>query len=76
MTLQQLEYVIALDQHRHFVNAAESCGITQSTLSSMLRKLEEELDIVIFDRNSHPIRPRRVRRLSSRRKWYCTTPSS
>lgn len=57
MTLQQLEYVIALDQHRHFVNAAESCGITQSTLSSMLRKLEEELDIVIFDRNSHPIRP-------------------
>ncbi len=57
MTLQQLEYVVAVDKYRHFVNAAESCGITQSTLSSMLRKLEEELDIVIFDRNSHPIRP-------------------
>lgn len=57
MTLQQLEYVLAIDEHRHFVHAAESCGITQSTLSSMLKKLEEELDMVIFDRNSHPICP-------------------
>lgn len=55
MTLQQLEYVVALDKYRHFVTAAESCNITQSTLSSMLKKLEEELDIIIFDRNSHPI---------------------
>lgn len=57
MTLQQLEYVVAIDKYRHFVKAAESCGITQSTLSSMLRKLEEELDLTLFDRNSHPIRP-------------------
>ncbi len=57
MTLQQLEYVLAVNQHRHFVKAAQSCGVTQSTLSSMIHKLEEELDIVIFDRNSHPIRP-------------------
>lgn len=57
MTLQQLEYVIALDQYRHFVKAADACGITQSTLSSMLHKLEEELDLQIFDRNSHPIKP-------------------
>lgn len=57
MTLQQLEYVIALDEHRHFVKAAEACNITQSTLSSMLHKLEEELDLQLFDRNSHPIKP-------------------
>lgn len=57
MTLQQLEYVLAVDKYRHFVTAAESCGIKQSTLSVMIKKLEEELDIVIFDRNSHPIIP-------------------
>lgn len=57
MTLQQLEYIVAVDTHRHFVRAAESCGVTQSTLSSMILKLEAELDVQIFDRNSHPVRP-------------------
>lgn len=57
MTLQQLEYILAVDKYRHFVRAADSCGVTQSTLSTLIRKLEEELDIVIFDRNSHPIQP-------------------
>lgn len=57
MTLQQLEYILALNKCRHFIRAAESCGVTQSTLSFMIRKLEEELDVVIFDRNAHPIRP-------------------
>jgi len=57
MTIQQLEYVLAVDKYRHFVTAAESCGIKQSTLSIMIKKLEEELDIVIFDRNAHPIIP-------------------
>lgn len=57
MTLQQLEYIVAVDKYRHFVNAAEACGITQSTLSSMIQKLENELDVQIFDRNSHPTRP-------------------
>ena len=57
MTLQQLEYVAALDKYRHFVKAAESCNITQSTLSSMIQKLEDELDVVIFDRSTHPVRP-------------------
>lgn len=57
MTLQQLEYILAVNKHRHFVTAAESCGITQSTLSSMIRKLEEELDVIIFDRGAHPVRP-------------------
>lgn len=48
---------MALDTYRHFVRAAEACGVTQSTLSTLLRKLEEELDVVIFDRNSHPLKP-------------------
>lgn len=57
MTLQQLEYIVAVDKYRVFVQAAESCGVTQSTLSSMILKLEEELDVTIFDRNSRPVVP-------------------
>ncbi len=60
MTLQQLEYVVAVDKYRHFVKAAESCHVTQSTLSSLIQKLELELDVVIFDRNAHPTRPTRM----------------
>lgn len=57
MTLQQMEYVIAVDKYRHFVRAAEACFVTQSTLSSMLQKLEQELDVEIFDRTKHPVEP-------------------
>jgi len=57
MTLQQLEYILALDKTRHFVRAAELCGVTQSTLSTMIQKLEEEFDCRIFDRSVHPIVP-------------------
>ena len=45
MTLQQLRYIIAIDDFRHFGKAAEACGLTQSTLSLMVKKLEEELDV-------------------------------
>lgn len=57
MTLQQMEYIVALDKYRHFAKAAESCGVSQSTLSSLVQKLEFELDVCIFDRSSHPVRP-------------------
>ena len=57
MTLQQLEYIVAVDKYRHFVRAAESCGVTQSTLSSLVQKLEVELDATIFDRTQHPVAP-------------------
>lgn len=60
MTLQQLEYVLALDKTRHFVRAAEMCGVTQPTLSAMVQKLEDELDCRIFDRSSHPLVPTEV----------------
>ena len=55
MTLQQLEYIVAIDEYRYFVKAAEACGVTQSTLSLMIKKLEDELDVSIFKRNSHPV---------------------
>lgn len=55
MTLQQLEYIVAVDRYGYFVTAAEACGVTQSTLSLMVRKLEEELDVCIFSRNTHPV---------------------
>ena len=62
MTLQELKYIAAIDQYRHFSNAAEACGLTQSTLSLMVRKLEEELDVRIFDRNAHPVAPTEIGR--------------
>ena len=60
MTLQQMEYIVALDNYRHFVKAAEACGITQSTLSSMIQKLELELGVTLFDRKAHPLKPTEV----------------
>jgi len=57
MNLQQLDYLIAVDSHRHFVKAAEACCVSQPTLSMMIQKLEEELGIRIFDRSKHPIVP-------------------
>lgn len=57
MTLQQLQYIVAVDKFRHFVRAAEACGVTQSTLSAMIKSLENELDITIFDRTAHPVVP-------------------
>jgi LysR family hydrogen peroxide-inducible transcriptional activator len=57
MTTQQLEYVLAVDKFRHFANAAEACFVTQPTLSMMIQKLEDELEIKIFDRTKHPVTP-------------------
>ena len=57
MNLQQMEYIVALDKYRHFVLAAEACGVTQPTLSAMIQKLEEELDVKIFSRDRKNIAP-------------------
>lgn len=56
MTLQQLHYIIAVNEYRHFAQAAKACNVTQSTLSSMIQKLEAELDVIIFDRKSQPVK--------------------
>ena len=55
MTLQQLKYIVEIDQWGHFGKAAEACGLNQSTLRLMVKKLEEELDVRIFDRDKHPL---------------------
>jgi LysR family transcriptional regulator, hydrogen peroxide-inducible genes activator len=57
MNIQQLEYIVAVDEFRHFVRAAEKCCVTQPTLSMMLQKLEDELGVKIFDRSKQPIEP-------------------
>lgn len=57
MTLQQLQYIIAVDRFRSFAQAAEHCGVAQPTLSKMVAKLEEELDVRIFDRTSRSVEP-------------------
>jgi LysR family hydrogen peroxide-inducible transcriptional activator len=62
MNVQQLEYVIAVDNFRHFAKAAEVCHVTQPTLSMMIQKLEEELDVKIFDRSRHPVEPTSIGR--------------
>ena len=62
MNLQQLEYIVAVDTHRHFEKAAEQCFVTQATLSMMIKKLEQELDVVIFDRSRQPVIPTEIGR--------------
>jgi LysR family hydrogen peroxide-inducible transcriptional activator len=60
MTLTQLEYVIALDNDRHFVTASEKSFVTQPTLSMQIQKLEEELGVKIFDRTKQPVIPTEI----------------
>jgi LysR family hydrogen peroxide-inducible transcriptional activator len=62
MTLTQLKYITAVDTHRHFGRAADDCNISQPTLSMQIRKLENELDIQIFDRSRKPVVPTNVGR--------------
>lgn len=57
MNLQQLRYIIAVNRFRNFAKAADACNVTQPTLSAMIVKLEEELDIRIFDRSNKSVTP-------------------
>lgn len=57
MTLTQLQYLISVDNHRHFARAAEASFVTQPTLSMQIQKLEEELGVLLFDRSKHPVKP-------------------
>src|SRR5690554_1100290 len=56
MTITQLEYVLAVAEHKNFTRAAETCHVTQPTLSMQIQKLESELDTLIFDRSKKPLR--------------------
>jgi LysR family hydrogen peroxide-inducible transcriptional activator len=57
MTLQELKYLVALADHGHFGRAAEACFITQSTLSTQIRKLEDFLGVTLFDRSLKRVTP-------------------
>lgn len=57
MTLQELKYLVALAEHGHFGRAAEACFITQSTLSTQLKKLEDFLGVTLFDRSLKRVTP-------------------
>ncbi|MDZ7842106.1 MAG: LysR substrate-binding domain-containing protein [Gammaproteobacteria bacterium] len=52
MTLTELRYVVALARHRHFGRAAKACFVSQPTLSVGIRKIEQELGVVLFERNA------------------------
>jgi LysR family hydrogen peroxide-inducible transcriptional activator len=60
MTLQQLEYVVALDQYRHYVTAAEHCFVSQPNLTMQVKKLEDEIGVRIFDRDKKPLQPTEI----------------
>lgn len=55
MNIQQFNYILAVAEFKHFELAAEKCNITQSTLSTMISKFEEEIGIEIFDRKKKPV---------------------
>lgn len=57
MTLTQLNYILAVDRCRNFAQAARECFVTQPTLSMQIQKLEDYLQIIIFDRSKSPVEP-------------------
>jgi LysR family transcriptional regulator, hydrogen peroxide-inducible genes activator len=57
MTLQELRYLVALADCGHFGQAAEACFVSQSTLSTGLKKLEDYLDVIVFDRSLKRVTP-------------------
>ena len=69
MTLQQLEYIVAVYRTRHFVKAAEACGVTQPTLSAMIQKLEAELDVKLFERSSQQVMPTAIGKVVVEQAW-------
>ena len=60
MTLTQLSYIVAVDKFKNFGLAAESCSVTQPTLSMQIQKLEEELGVQIFDRSHQPVKTTKI----------------
>jgi LysR family transcriptional regulator, hydrogen peroxide-inducible genes activator len=55
MTLTELKYIVAVARERHFGRAAEACFVSQPTLSVAIKKLEEELELKLFERNASEV---------------------
>ena len=64
-----MEYVVAVDKYRHFVKAAEACGVTQPTLSALIQKLEAELDVKLFERSSQQVMPTAIGKVVVEQAW-------
>lgn len=60
MTITQLQYIVAVDECKSFAKASEKCFVTQPTLSMQIKKLEEQLNVVLFDRTKKPVRPTEI----------------
>lgn len=52
MTLTELKYIVAVAREKHFGRAAEACHVSQPTLSVAVRKLEDELEVKLFERSA------------------------
>src|SRR3989344_3437199 len=52
MTLTELKYIVAVAREKHFGHAADACYVSQPTLSVAIKKLEEELDVKLFERSA------------------------
>lgn len=63
ISIQQLEYIVAVDRYRHFATAAEHCFITQANLSIQIKKLEDTLQVKLFDRSRQPVVPTEIGKL-------------
>ena len=61
MNIRDLEYLVALAEHRHFRRAADSCHVSQPTLSGQIRKLEDELGVMNLESEDLPVAIRCVR---------------
>src|SRR5580658_7451591 len=59
-TLQQLIYLVAVDEHRHFGKAAEACFVSQPALSAQIRELERRLGVTLFERGNRRVLPTSV----------------
>jgi LysR family transcriptional regulator, hydrogen peroxide-inducible genes activator len=55
MNLQEIRYLVAIAEHRHFGRAADACNVSQPTLSSQIRKLEEELGVTLLERTNRRV---------------------
>ncbi|MDH5395222.1 MAG: DNA-binding transcriptional regulator OxyR [Gammaproteobacteria bacterium] len=67
MNLKELEYLVAVDNERHFHRAAEKCFVSQPTLSGQLKKLEDELGVLLVERNNRQVAMTEVGKEISRR---------
>ncbi len=55
MTLTELKYIVAVARERHFGKAAEACFVSQPTLSVAIKKLEDELEVKLFERSANEV---------------------